>query len=66
MKNEEATQDSKYVSANRLLEVLFDADSRPSLRWLRMQQKQIPHIKIGRLVYFDPLAVKAFLDAKKR
>jgi hypothetical protein len=49
-----------------LLELLFDEASRPSLRWLRDQQKAraLPFAKIGRLCFFDPILVKAHLDAK--
>ena len=55
---------SRYVDAAKLLEILFDDGCRPSLRWLREQQaaRKIPFVKIGRLVFFDPVAVKAALD----
>ena len=57
---------SRYVDAEKLLEILFDEASRPSLRWIRDQQKarRLPFAKIGRLVFFDPVACKAALDAK--
>jgi hypothetical protein len=57
---------TRYVHAEKLLDVLFDEGSRPSLRWLRDQQKArtLPFAKIGRLVFFDPVACKAALDAK--
>jgi hypothetical protein len=57
---------TRYVRAERLLEILFEEDSRPSLRWLREQQarRAIPFVKIGALVYFDPPAVKAHFAAK--
>ena len=57
---------TRYVDALKLLEILFAEASRPSLRWLRDQQKArtIPFVKIGRLVFFDPVACKAALDAK--
>ena len=57
---------TRYVDAPKLLEILFDEDSRPSLRWIRDQQKarRLPFAKIGRLVFFDPVACKAALDAK--
>ena len=58
--------ETRYVDANKLLELLFDEASRPSLRWIRDQQKarRLPFAKIGRLVFFDPVACKAALDAK--
>jgi hypothetical protein len=57
---------TRYVDANKLLEILFDEASRPSLRWLRDQQKarSLPFAKIGRRVFFDPVIVKAHFDAK--
>jgi hypothetical protein len=57
---------TRYVDAEKLLEILFDEASRPSLRWIRDQQKarRLPFAKIGRLVFFDPIACKAALDAK--
>ena len=57
---------TRYVDAEKLLEILFDESSRPSLRWIRDQQKarRLPFAKIGRLVFFDPIACKAALDAK--
>ena len=57
---------TRYVDAEKLLEILFDESSRPSLRWIRDQQKarRLPFAKIGRLVFFDPVACKAALDAK--
>jgi hypothetical protein len=56
----------QYVSAIKLLDLLFDEASRPSLRWVRDQQKTrtLPFCKIGRRVFFDPQIVKAHLDAK--
>ena len=56
--------ESKLVTANRLLELLFDEVGRPSLRWLRKQQarKTIPYIKIGRRVFFDVPQVRLALQ----
>lgn len=56
----------RYVRAERLLELLFEEESRPSIRWLREQQarRAIPFVKVGALVYFDPPAVRAHLNAK--
>jgi hypothetical protein len=58
----------RYVAAPKLLEILFEDDCRPSLRWLREKQaaRKIPFVKIGRLVFFDPVAVKAALNARAR
>ena len=53
----------KLVSAEQLLDQLFDPQCRPSLRWLRSQtkSKSIPHIRIGHLVFFDMDMVRAVL-----
>jgi hypothetical protein len=59
----EPAAEGRLVNAVRLLELLFDEQSRPSLRWLRAQQKArtIPFIKIGRMVFFDPQTVREAL-----
>ena len=56
----------KLVSAEQLLEQLFDPQCRPSLRWLRSQtkSKSIPHIRIGHLVFFDMDMVRAALAGR--
>ena len=53
----------KLVSAEQLLDQLFDPQCRPSLRWLRSQtnSKAIPYIRIGHLVFFDLEMVRAAL-----
>ena len=53
------------VDGPRLLETLFPNPAcRPSLRWLRANQWALPHVRIGRLIWFDPKLVKAQLDAR--
>ena len=56
----------QLVDAARLLEILFDERSRPSLRWLREQQRRrtIPYIKIGHLVRFNPAQVRETLEER--
>lgn len=56
----------KLVDATRLLTILWDVDSRPSLRWLREQQarRAIPFIKIGAKVWFDPIIVRQHFMTK--
>jgi hypothetical protein len=58
--------DNQFVDAKRLLELLFDEASRPSLRWLREQQgrRAIPFVKLGRLVFFSPPQVREALNSK--
>src|SRR5664279_5535795 len=50
----------RLVSGPRLLEVLWDAECRPSLRWLQEQQKNrmIPFVRLGRRVFFRPNEVQ--------
>ena len=57
---------SKLVDGSKLLEILFEETSRPSLRWLRKMQaeKKVPYIKIGRLVRFDVEEVRTSLLKK--
>ena len=50
-----------YVDAPKLLETLFPEKS---LRWLRSHQRELPNVRLGRLIMFDPVMVKAHLDAK--
>jgi hypothetical protein len=54
------------VSGERLLELIFDEDSRPSVRWLHNQKKRraIPYLKVGRLVRYDPDRVRETLNLR--
>jgi hypothetical protein len=55
------------VNAEGLLRELFpDENSRPCVRWLRMQQKArtVPYVKWGRLVMFDVAQVRVALAKK--
>jgi hypothetical protein len=56
----------KLVSAEQLLALLWEENSRPSLRWLREQQarRTIPFIKIGARVWFQPSEVRGHLLMK--
>lgn len=56
---------SGLTDAHGLLLALWpEAESRPSLRWLREQQarRTVPYIKIGRRVFFDPLQVRRAIE----
>jgi hypothetical protein len=57
----------QLVDAEKLLEILFPADCRPTLRWLRERQKkrEIPFVKLGRLVYFNPVQVQESLTKQQ-
>jgi hypothetical protein len=61
IKKETQTLLPTLLDAVGLLEALWpDQRSRPSLRWLREQQKRrtVPIIKWGRRVFFDPVQVR--------
>lgn len=65
------TSTNKLVDAPKLLDEIFDPACRPSLRWLREQQRRraLPFVKVGHLVFFDVEKVRAALamsDAKTR
>lgn len=49
---------SKLVTGEQLLEMLFDKESKPSIRWLKNHQKELGYTKIGHLVRFDPDLVR--------
>jgi len=61
----ETKNELKLTDARGLLEEVFAERGRPSLRWLRQQQKvnAIPHVKVAGKVFFDPVAVRKALDA---
>ena len=60
----ELTLRGKLVSAEQLLDLLFDEGCRPSMRWLRTQTKSkaIPFVRIGHLVFFDLEMVRTALS----
>lgn len=67
MKQEQTNNDwlAGMVDGPRLLENIFpNPVCRPSLRWLRTNQHSLPHVRIGRLIWFNPQQVKAHLDAR--
>jgi len=62
------TQETQQlVSGPKLLQILFREDCRPTMRWLRDQQKarRIPYVKIGRLVFFSPANVRETLETNQ-
>lgn len=62
--NARSESPDQFVDGPRLLEILFTDECRPTLRWLRDQQKtrRIPYMKIGRLVFFSPAQVRRALE----
>ena len=61
----EKKPDTKLTNARGLLEEVWAERARPSLRWLREQQKRnaIPSVKIAGKVFFDPVKVRNAIDA---
>lgn len=58
---------NRLVGGDELLQKLFDDGSRPSMRWLRTMTKNrvLPYVRIGRLVFFDPVMVRSYLEKKR-
>lgn len=56
--------EAQLLDAAGLLKALFPETARPTIRWLRLRQKlrEIPFVKIGHLVFFDPRKVRAALE----
>ena len=61
----ETKNETRLTDARGILEEVFAERGRPSLRWLRQQQKlnAIPHVKVAGKVFFDPVSVRKALDA---
>ena len=59
-------QPNQYVTAIRLLEILFEEGSRPSMRWLRSltAAKKVPFVKLSGKILFKVSEVESFLAAK--
>lgn len=65
--NSPAPSPHELVGGKELLKLIWpNAESRPSLRWLRDQQSKrtLPYVKCGRLVFFDPVKVRKALDKR--
>jgi hypothetical protein len=63
-----SNQNQHLVNGDKLLEIIFHEDCRPTVRWLRNQQKlrRIPFVKIGHLVFFSPAQVRAALEKRSQ
>lgn len=57
----------QWVSAERLLEILWDEQSRPSLQWIRKETKRrmLPHIRRGRLIFYRPRSVMEWFSQRE-
>ena len=64
MKNDAGHGTRKLVNAETLLEILFEARSRPTLRTLRTWTKEqiVPCVRCGGLVFYDIAQVRAALE----
>lgn len=60
------SSDGLLTGKELLKHIWPNAESRPSLRWLRSQQakRTLPYVKFGRLVFFDPVKVRRALDKR--
>jgi len=60
----DVASEQQYVNGEKLLEILFPPDCRPTVRWLQDQRaaRRIPFVKIGRLVFFSPAQVRKALE----
>lgn len=57
----------QWVSAERLLEILWDERSRPSLQWIRKETKRrmLPHLRRGRLIFYRPRSVLDWFNQRE-
>src|SRR2546425_185462 len=57
----------QWVSAERLLEILWDEQSRPSLQWIRKETKRrmLPHLRRGRLIFYRPGSVMEWFSQRE-
>ena len=53
----------QLVDAPKLLELIFPPECRPTVRWVRERQRkrEIPFVRLGRLVFFDVERVRESL-----
>jgi len=57
----------QWVTGERLLEILWDAGSRPSLQWIRKEtrRRMMPHIRRGRLIFYRPRSVMEWFNQRE-
>jgi hypothetical protein len=58
---------TQLVDIDRLIDILFEPECRPSKRFLMSQKAagNLPFIKIGRRVFYDPVEVKQHLYSSR-
>jgi hypothetical protein len=61
------TELDQWVTGERLLEILWDAGSRPSLQWIRKEtrRRMMPHIRRGRLIFYRPRSVMEWFNQRE-
>ena len=59
---------SKLVNVNGLIEALWAPENQPTPRtvWNWVREGEVPCIRIGRSVFFDPAAVRAVLEKRRQ
>ena len=59
--------DNRLLDATGLLNNIFAPEARPTDRWLRerVARREIPFVRLGRLCFFDPVAVRGWLAEKQ-
>ena len=57
----------QWVSGERLLEILWDERSRPSIQWIRKETKRrmMPHIRRGHLIFYRPRSVMEWFSQRE-
>jgi hypothetical protein len=57
----------QWVSGERLLAILWDERSRPSLQWIRKEtkRKMLPHVRRGRLIFYRPRSVMEWFNQRE-
>jgi hypothetical protein len=57
----------KWVSGDRLLEILWEPQSRPSIQWLRKEtrRRMIPFVRRGRLIFYRPRSVIEWYEQRE-
>ena len=67
MENSINNQISKLVDIDRLIDILFEPECRPSKRFLMAQKAagNLPFIKIGRRVFYNPEEVQQHLYSSR-
>ena len=57
----------QWVSAERLLQIPWDEQSRPSLQWIRKETKRrmLPHIRRGRLIFYRPRSIMEWYNQRE-